>query len=269
MLPVGSLSQDEAGRLSGVIFDVDDTVTRHGKLEAVAFESMWRLRAAGLQLVAVTGRPLGWAEFIARQWPVSLAIGENGAGWVWGTEKTWRRGYYADETARREHGELLATLVREVRSAFPEVALANDQGLRCCDVAFDIGEEHELAADQIQRLAEFIEAKGAKAVVSSVHAHAVFGDWDKAKGCRRALKEVLSVDLEGERNRWLFVGDSGNDAAAFAYFPLSVGVANVADHMDRLPVPPRYVTDADRGRGFCELADLLLRLRGCKTVLFS
>ena len=65
-----------------------------------------------------------------------------------------------------------------------------------------------------------------------------------------------------ERARWVFIGDSGNDAAAFEYFPNSVGVANVREQLHRLPVAPRFVTPSDRGRGFAELASHLLRSRG-------
>ena len=50
--------------LRGVIFDIDDTVTNQGVLEAEAFVAMHRLRALGVDLVAVTGRPLGWTDVI-------------------------------------------------------------------------------------------------------------------------------------------------------------------------------------------------------------
>jgi hypothetical protein len=59
----------------------------------------------------------------------------------------------------------------------------------------------------------------------------------------------------------LFVGDSGNDAAAFAFFPVSAGVSNVRAHLHALPRPPRYVSEADRGRGFAEIVDYVLRAR--------
>jgi len=32
--------------------------------------------------------------------------------------------------------------------------------------------------------------------------------------------------------------------------------------LDRLPIPPRYVTDSDRGRGFAEIASHLADHRG-------
>jgi hypothetical protein len=56
---------------------------------------------------------------------------------------------------------------------------------------------------------------------------------------------------------WGFVGDSPNDSACFAAFRTTFGVANVRDYVCRLTVPPRFVTLADRGAGFAELARAL------------
>jgi hydroxymethylpyrimidine pyrophosphatase-like HAD family hydrolase len=78
----------------------------------------------------------------------------------------------------------------------------------------------------------------------------------------RAVREVLGRDVPATRDRWLFVGDSGNDAPAFSYFPVSAGVANVRDHLARLPVKPAYVASLARARGFAEIADHLLAQRG-------
>jgi hypothetical protein len=45
----------------------------------------------------------------------------------------------------------------------------------------------------------------------------------------------------------------------FAFFPNSVGVANVRRFAGRMPAEPTYVTDAAFGAGFAELAQHLLR----------
>ena len=95
-------------------------------------------------------------------------------------------------------------------------------------------------------------------MVSTVHAHAIPGQWDKARGTVRAAAEVLHVDEERLRTRFLFVGDSGNDAAAFAFFEHTAGVANVGAHLASLPVPPRWVATCDRGRGFAEIVRTVL-----------
>ena len=247
--------------LRGLVFDIDDTVTRDGVLEAAAFVALHALHRAGFQLVAVTGRPLGWTDVLARMWPVTIAVGENGAGWAWRDGVVVREGYFADAAERAEHARLVEAIRREVATRMPHVRLANDRGARRCDLAFDVGEEARLPPADIEALVALIEAHGIRSTVSTVHAHATPGDWDKARGVRKAVREVIGRDLDREVERWVFVGDSGNDAPAFSYFPLSVGVANVRGQLHRLPTPPRYVTDAGYGQGFAELADHLCHAR--------
>ena len=238
----------------GVVFDIDDTVTRDGVLEAEAFSAMHRMAQAGFILVAVTGRPLGWTDVIARLWPVHVAVGENGAGWAWRAEGGMQESYFCAEEERAAQAQLLAKIRSDIRESMPQVKVTRDDRARRCDLAFDIGESESLLPKEIDALCRRIEALGASTSVSTVHAHAVPGPWDKAAGVARALAEVLGTDLDAELERWVFVGDSGNDAAAFARFPNSVGVANVREHLGRLPSPPRFVTESDRGRGFAELA---------------
>ena len=246
----------------GLVFDIDDTVTRNGVLDPRAYAAMHQLANAGFELVAVTGRPLGWADVVARQWPVRLAIGENGAGWSWIGGNQFHEGYFCTETERGRQATLLERIREEVARRMPEVRVSSDHRARRCDLAFDVGELVSLPRSEIDALVSLIEGFGASSSVSTVHAHAVPGPWNKAKGVARALDDALGIDLDAELDRWVFVGDSGNDAEAFAYFPNSVGVANVRGHLDRLPVPPRYVTDAERGEGFAELAEHLLDGRG-------
>jgi len=252
---------DPAG-IRGVVFDIDDTVTQNGVLDPSAYAAMHRLAGAGFELVAVTGRPLGWTDVIARLWPVRVAVGENGAGWTWVDEAGAHEGYFCDEAERLTQASLLDAVREKVASDMPEVHVTNDDRHRRCDLAFDIGESVSLPREETDALVALIERMGARASVSTVHAHAAPGPWDKAEGVARALREVLGVELSREIEQWVFVGDSGNDAAAFAHFPKSVGVANVREHLDRLPIPPRYVTDSARGRGFAELAAHLADPRG-------
>ena len=79
---------------------------------------------------------------------------------------------------------------------------------------------------------------------------------------RWIVSRVLGRDLDAERDRWLYVGDSTNDEPMFAAFPLSVGVANITDFAGRLQKWPAYVTTLDRGRGFVEIAEAVLAARG-------
>ena len=74
MTPLAALPADAARGLTGLLFDLDDTVLTHGMLTKSAYDALWRLHESGLRLVAVTGRPSGWGEVIARQWPIDGAV---------------------------------------------------------------------------------------------------------------------------------------------------------------------------------------------------
>lgn len=265
MQPISSLSASVARSLRGVCFDVDDTVTRHGTLELSAYRALFALREAGLKLIAITGRPLGFAEVIARMWPVDIAVGENGAGYVARNGTTLRVGYWDDVATRLAQAAQLAKIRARIARELPQVQISSDGWARRCDLAFDVGEEVQLPRAEIAKLVAIIEAEGARATVSSVHAHAQLGSHDKAKGAALAARELWQLDAEQLRRSFLFVGDSGNDAAAFAWFDHSAGVANVARFLDRLPVPPRYVAGAEYGAGFAEVAEALLSQRGQET----
>ncbi len=62
--------------------DIDDTLTSHGAITPDALQALAELKAAGLTVIAITGRPMGWCEpFMAglRRWPVDAMVAENGA----------------------------------------------------------------------------------------------------------------------------------------------------------------------------------------------
>lgn len=252
------LREAELGGVVGLAFDVDDTLTTHGILTAPAYESLCALRCAGLALIAVTGRPLGWADAMASTWPIDAAVGENGAGWSWRVGGALEVAYHHDPEARREQRAKIDVVRDAVLDRMPDVVLAGDNAARRCDLAFDVGERARMPRARIDALLELIGDLGVRATCSSVHAHAVAGDWNKARGVVQAAADALG---EIEPDRWVFVGDSGNDAEAFALFERSVGVANVRAHLDRLPTPPRWITEAERGEGFSELARALIEAR--------
>jgi HAD superfamily hydrolase (TIGR01484 family) len=259
MRPLSELDPAACRALTGVVFDVDDTVTDGGQLGDVAYGALWSLARAGLRLVAVTGRPLGWCDVLARLWPVAVAVGENGGGWVFRRGDRIEEGYFDPAELRAEQRRRLAALETRALAEIPGLRLASDQRHRRVDLAFDVAEEISLPAPEVDRLVALIEGAGARTLVSSVHAHAYFGGHDKASGVVRAVAAVLGERLDPAR--WLFVGDSGNDAAAFAHFPLSAGVGNVRRHLARLPVPPAFIADEERGRGFAAIAAAVLQRR--------
>src|ERR1700760_1299179 len=118
-----------APRLRGIFCDVDDTLTHDGALAPAAFDAIARASAAGLRVVAVTGRPAGWAEVFASTWPIAGAIAENGAFAVRKLGRAVERSTWDDAatctTQRARLEALAADLIREL----PGVRFADDQWL--------------------------------------------------------------------------------------------------------------------------------------------
>lgn len=257
MEPLASMARAALIEAPGIVLDVDDTLTRDGILEVEALDALHAVAAMGRRAVLVTGRPNGWAETMAAILPVALAVGENGAGWAWmragASGRVLERGRFERPAEAEARADRSRALLAAVHAAMPHVTLASDAALRTCDLAFDVGEGVRLPPDEVAALRRLCEGQGASVVVSSVHLHAIFGAWNKADGTARAVQQVLGVAADELFTKWIFVGDSGNDAPAFARFAWTVGVANVTAHLPSLPVPPRFVTEADRGRGVAEL----------------
>lgn len=257
MRPLAEVPEEVWRRAPGIVLDVDDTLTRDGVLEVEALAALHAVRRLRRTAMLVTGRPNGWAETMAAILPVALAVGENGAGWAWMRAapggRVLERGRFESEAEAAHRTERAARLLDEVQQTMPDVALASDAALRTCDLAFDVGEGVRLPPARALALRALAERHGARVVVSSVHLHAIFGGWDKAVGASRAARSALGVTAERLFEDWIFVGDSGNDAPAFARFAWTIGVANVKEHLASLTVPPRFVTEADRGRGVAEI----------------
>ncbi len=261
MRPLADLDVEEARRLRGLLFDLDDTVLTHGVLGRAAYGALWDLHDSGLSLVAVTGRPSAWAEVLVRQWPIDGAVTENGAVFVVREGRGVRvvlDGAPSDVADRRSR---LDALVAQLRERMPDVELADDVHGRRSDVAWDIGERVKLPDDRIAELHRLVTEAGARTTRSSVHLHASFERDDKASGAMRFLRDRFGEDPGRAIYRWAFVGDSSNDAACFSAIRTTFGVANVRAFVSKLSVPPRYVAQAERGEGFAEIARALIRCR--------
>jgi hydroxymethylpyrimidine pyrophosphatase-like HAD family hydrolase len=91
--------------------------------------------------------------------------------------------------------------------------------------------------------------------------NAWFGDYDKAGMLLRFLDEHLGIDAERAPGHVLYAGDALNDQPLFRAFPLSAGVANIADVRDRLTDAPAYLATRRGGEGFAEIIDAVLAAR--------
>jgi HAD superfamily hydrolase (TIGR01484 family) len=264
MNPLADFPRADRAAIGFVLTDIDDTLTEHGRLPAESYVAMQRLHQAGLVVVPVTGRPAGWCDLIARQWPVDGVIGENGAMYFryLDSEKRMLRRYAKDAAARASDRLKLDRIRDEVLASVPGSAVASDQAYREADLAIDFCEDvAPLSHEAVQQIVAIFNRHGATAKVSSIHVNGWYGSYDKLTMTRSFFAEALATDMEQARHGIVFAGDSPNDAPMFGHFPNSVGVANVLDFAGELRHKPKYVTKARGAHGFVELAQALLSAR--------
>lgn len=256
------LSQADLSKVRAVFADVDGTMTTDGRLTGTVVRALEWLVARRVQVVLVSGRPSGWGECWARQLPVAGVIVENGGlAYVRDGKRLVKR-YPQPALVRQRNRKRLTALVGQAIARVKGVKLSSDSIAREVDLAIDYAEDAHAGPKGADALEAFLQKRGVTAVRSSVHVNCWLGHFDKRSAVRDFLKSQWKVALKPADPRYVYVGDSFNDAPMFAAFSLSVGVANVLEVMDRLDAPPKYVTRAREGRGFCELVDAISRARG-------
>jgi HAD superfamily hydrolase (TIGR01484 family) len=241
--------------------DIDDTITTNGKLRPEAYRAIWDLHDHGISVVPVTGRPAGWCEMIARFWPVAGVIGENGGFYFRYSAETkkMKRFFCLDEKTRSAHKKALETIKDEILKEIPDSSVASDQFTRVCDLAIDFCEDIPPLSNQtIKKIVSIFEKNGAIAKVSSIHVNGWFGGYDKLSTCQEFCRNELGWNLSDRLNETAFVGDSPNDEPMFSFFKHSFAVANIRNFTNDLKYQPHYVTNAEGGEGFAELANRLL-----------
>ena len=261
MRPLSEMAEETRRGIRYVLTDIDDTLSTHGRLMADAYAAMERLARAGRIVIPITGRPAGWCDHIARMWPVDAVVGENGALYMRydRSERKLYRRFIDDESARSANRARLTAVGQRIIAAVPGCALASDQRYRETDLAIDFREDvPELSHEAVNRIVALMQAEGMTAKVSSIHVNGWFGSYDKLAMTRTLMAEAFGIDIAVERDRFVFAGDSPNDAPMFAFFPNAVGVANLRQFVDRIETLPAYVTRGEAGAGFAELANFLL-----------
>lgn len=263
MLPLAHCPATALARVDIVLTDIDDTLTTAGRLPALAYDALERLRDAGLLVVPVTGRPAGWCDLIARLWPADAVVGENGAFYFRCCPREGMIRVYAKrENERAADRTRLDALATVILARVPGTRIAADQRYREADLAIDFSEDGPtLAEAEIDRILACFTEAGATAKVSSIHVNGWFGAYDKLGMTRRLLAEVFGFDAGRDNARILFAGDSPNDAPMFGFFRNSVAVANFRHFAARSEAHPAWITARSGGEGFAELARAVLDAR--------
>ena len=253
------LAQWEPRQIIGVFTDIDDTLTTEGAITPEALQALADLKAAGLHVVPITGRPVGWSEPFAQSWPVDAIVAENGAvGLVHETGQALRKLYQQDATTRSANFVRMQEVLTQIEQSIPGALRSQDSTGRETDIAIDHSEFTHLHQAAIEQVVRTMQAAGMTATVSSIHINGWFGEHSKLSGARWIVQQLWGRDLDAEMDRWVYVGDSTNDQVMFAHFAQSVGVANIQLFAAQLTHPPRYVTPSERGAGFAEVAKYIL-----------
>ena len=276
MSPLAQWPGSEQAGLIGILTDIDDTLTSDGAITPDALQALAALKAAGLHVIPITGRPVGWSEPFAASWPVDAIVAENGAvallpavknnGQIdlnsLSSKREQLSKIYQQDTATRAANyanmqQVLAQIEREV----PGARRATDSPGRETDIAIDHSEFTHLPQEAIDHAVRIMRNAGMNATVSSIHINGWFGAHNKLEGARWIVRELFGRNLDAEIDRWVYMGDSTNDQVMFEHFPHSVGVANIARFVPQLTHRPRFVTQGERGAGFAEVARAVLATR--------
>ena len=249
-------------QLLGVFTDIDDTLTTEGVATDDALRAIAALREAGLHVIPITGRPVGWSEPFAREWPVNAIVAENGAvalipAGAAGLQKI----YQQNEATRTANFARIQTVAQRIVAKVPGASLSRDSAGRETDIAIDHSEFATLAQHSIAQVVKLMQDEGMNATVSSIHINGWLGSHNKLAGARWIVRELFGRELDAEIGRWVYVGDSTNDVLMFEHFPHGIGVANIRRFEAQLTHPPEFITLSERGAGFAEVAKAVLSSR--------
>ncbi len=247
---------------AGIFTDIDDTLTTEGAITPDALQALADLQAAGLHVIPITGRPVGWSEPFAQHWPVDAIVAENGAvALVPADGQPLSKHYQQDEATRGANFARMQQVLARIEHEVPGAQRAQDSSGRETDIAIDHSEFTHLPQAGIDVVLRIMQSEGMTATVSSIHINGWYGQHNKYEGARWIVRELWGRDLAAELDRWVYVGDSTNDQIMFQHFAHSVGVANIRRFANQLTHPPHYITQGERGAGFAELTTHLLKAR--------
>ena len=276
MQPLSHWPTETRASIQGILTDIDDTLTTDGAITPDALQALGALKASGLHVIPITGRPVGWSEPFAATWPVDAIVAENGAVALQRSAEVFDQKsllpnhskreqlskiYQQDAATRAANYANMQQVLAQIEREVPGARRATDSPGRETDIAIDHSEFTHLPQDAIDHAVRIMRDAGMNATVSSIHINGWFGAHNKLEGARWIVRELFGRNLDAEIDRWVYVGDSTNDQVMFEHFPHSVGVANIARFVPQLTHRPRFVTQGERGAGFAEVARAVLATR--------
>lgn len=246
-----SISDRDWSQIKLIASDLDGTLTTTEKFNSQLLVTLRQLTAVGVDVLITTGRSAGWVQAITTYLPAVGAMAENGGLLYW-------QGSVEPQLISKieidRHRQQLSQVFKLLESKFPQLQESEDNRFRVTDWTFEV---RGLSLSELEQIEQICQLEGYGFTYSSIQCHIKPLYQDKAFG----LMQVIPKYFPGLKpEEILTIGDSPNDESMFnpEQFPLSVGVANVAQYCDRLKYKPAYITNKSEGAGFAELAAMII-----------
>ncbi|NRB08634.1 MAG: HAD family phosphatase [Richelia sp.] len=246
------LSQDWQN-IGLIATDMDGTLTVDGKFTSQLLQHLEHLATQEIKVLIVTGRSAGWVSGLSNLMPIAGAIAENG-GLFYLSSKEKPNVIHPIKNISI-HRQQLGDIFAQLKAKFPQIKESADNSFRITDWTFDLA---NFTIQELKIMDSLCQQMGWGFTYSSVQCHIKPLKQDKAPALMQVLQTYFP-DISVENT--VAIGDSPNDASLFdtAYFPVSVGVANILQYSHQIHHQPTFVTSATEGEGFCELATLILQ----------
>ena len=153
------------GAQAGISTDGVHTKARISTITPDALQALADLKAAGLLVIPITGRPIGWCEpFMAGSagatWPVDAMVAENGAVAFTrgaGAQPPLVKRYQQDAATRSANQARMREIAALVATEVPSVALSRDSAGRETDLAFDYAEFDRHPPETVQQVLALLQ----------------------------------------------------------------------------------------------------------------
>jgi HAD superfamily hydrolase (TIGR01484 family) len=257
-MTLSPLAQAELSQIKMIAVDIDGTLTLDGRFSSRLLSALERLQAAKIPVLLVTGRSAGWVESLANYLPVIGVIAENGGCYVSREVRCQLLGSLKPKEIS-QHREKLADCFWQLQGSYPQLQESADNRWRLTDWTFDLD---KLAPSDLWEINAQCDRWGWSFTYSTIQCHIRLASQNKGTGIHQVVKKHFSGFFSGLKlAQILTIGDSPNDTEMFdpEDFPLSVGVANIQEYVDRLTYQPAYITQQPEVNGFIEIVDALLK----------
>jgi len=268
------MGREAARQIRWILTDIDDTMTKDGKIVPEAYAVLCEMKTAGFRVIAVTGRSAGWGEVHLQEWPIDGAITENGAVSYFQPDSPYLKtlaavdphcadyatGILVHPSAARNTEPSLVRAIEAAYRAVPRARAARDNRFRLYDYAIDHAEyvQPPLTEGEINEIIAIFEREGCVAKPSSIHINCWIGSFNKREAALMLLRECEGYDDAQDRSKVLYIGDALNDEVMFEYFPNACAVANIDIWIDRMTNKPSWVSAERYGSGFAEICRHIL-----------